>query len=89
MKALTGIDPTLECVTIASTAMKVWRRMFLEKNLIAVEPHKGWRRNQQNQSLEAIQWLEFENFKQGGGIRVSMCLVFAVHNLTWADVRPV
>jgi len=69
--------------------MKTYRKMFLEPNLIAVEPHKGWRRNQQNQSLEAIQWLEFENFKQGGGIRVSMCLVFAVHNLTWADVRPV
>jgi len=37
MKELTGIDPTIECVTIASTAFKVWQKMFLERNLIALE----------------------------------------------------
>jgi len=72
MESMTGINPTMECVTVASMAMKTFRKMFLEKNLIALEPQKGWRRNQQNQSLEAIQWLEFQNVKRGGGIRVSM-----------------
>jgi len=64
MKELTGIDPTIECVTIASTAFKVWQKMFLERILIFFDPRKGWRRNQQNQSVEALQWLEFENFKR-------------------------
>lgn len=71
MVELTGIDPVTECVTIASTAFKVWQKMFLEPNLIALAPRNGWRRNQQNQNVEALQWLEFENFKIGGGIQVS------------------
>ena len=75
MKELTGVDPTTECVTIASTAFKVFQKNFLESNLIALEPVGGWRHNQQNQSVEALQWLEFENHKIGGGIQVS-CSVF-------------
>lgn len=69
---LTGINPITECVTIASTAFKVWQKMFLERDLIALEPRNGWRQNQQNQSVEALQWLEFENAKIGGGIQVSV-----------------
>ena len=72
MVELTSIDPVTECVTIASTAFKLWQKMFLEPNLIALEPRNGWRRNQQKQSVEALQWLEFENFKIGGGIQVSL-----------------
>ena len=64
MVELTGIDPVTECVTIVSTAFKVWQKMFLKPNLIAREPHNGWRKNQVNQSVEAIEWLEFENFKR-------------------------
>ena len=75
MVELTGVDPTTECVTIASTAFKVFQKNFLEPNLIALEPVKGWRQNQQNQSVEALQWLEYENHKIGGGIEVS-CNVF-------------
>lgn len=39
----TGIDPVTQCVTIASTAFLIWRKMFLERNLIAFEPRNGWR----------------------------------------------
>lgn len=70
MKELTGINPVVECVTIASTANKVWRKNFLSRNLIALEPKNGWRQNQVNQSLEALQWLEFENTKVDGTIQV-------------------
>lgn len=68
MVALTGIGPVTQCVTIASTAFLVWRKMFLESNLIALEPQKE--ENQVNQCKEAIEWLEYENFKKGGGIQV-------------------
>ena len=70
MVELTGINPVIECVTIASTANKVWRKNFLIPDLIALEPKNGWRQNQQNQSVEALQWLEFENSKIEGGIQV-------------------
>ena len=69
MIALTGVDPLTECVTIASTAFRVWQKNFLEPDLIALEPLNGWRKNQVNQSLEALEWLEYENVKIGGGIR--------------------
>ena len=38
MLELTGIDPTVECVTIASTAFKVFQTKFLEPYTIALEP---------------------------------------------------
>lgn len=75
MMELTGINPTIECVTIASTAFKVFQKKFLEPYTIALEPLGGWRHNQQNQSIEALQWLEFENAKIGGGIQVRIFLV--------------
>ena len=71
MIELTGIDPTVECVTIPSTAFKVFQTQFLEPYTIALEPLHGWRHNQQNQSIEALQWLEFQNTKMGGGIQVT------------------
>ena len=70
MQSLTGINPVIEYITIASTANKVWRKNFLIRDLIALEPKNGWRQNQQNQSVEALQWWEFENSKIGGGIQV-------------------
>lgn len=45
--------------------------MFLERNLIALEPRNGWRQHQTNQSREAIEWLEYDNSKNGGRIQVS------------------
>ena len=38
MMDLTGIIPTTECVTIASTAFKVFQKKFLEPYTIALEP---------------------------------------------------
>lgn len=70
MKELAGINPLTQCVTIASCASLVWRKMFLEENLIALEPQHGWRKNQVNQSQEALEWLEFENWKLGGEGRI-------------------
>ena len=70
MVELTGINPVIECVTIASTANKVWRKNFLIRDLIALEPKNGWRKNQKNQSVEALQWLEYENSKMNGEIQV-------------------
>ena len=71
MVELTGINPLTECVTIASTAFRVWQKNFLEPDLIALEPINGWRKHQLNQSQEAIEWLEFENLKIGGRIQVT------------------
>ena len=45
MLELTGIDPTVECVTIASAAFKVFQKNFLEPYTIALEPLGGWRHN--------------------------------------------
>ena len=41
MFELTGVNPVIECVTIASTANKVWRKNFLIRDLIALEPRNG------------------------------------------------
>ena len=75
MLELTGIDSTVECVTIASTAFKVFQTQFLEPYTIALQPVRGWRHNQQNQSIEALQWLEYQNSKIGGGIQVTSLLL--------------
>ena len=69
---LTEVKPLTECVTIASTAFRVWQRNFLEPDLIALEPQAGWRSNRVNQSKEALEWLAHENVLIGGGIRVSI-----------------
>lgn len=70
MKELTGVNPLTPCVTIASLASHVWRKLFLEEDLIALELKNGWWKNQLNQSNEAIEWLEFENSKLGGMGRI-------------------
>ena len=70
MKELTGVNPLTQCVTIASLASHVWRKLFLEEDLIALELKNGWWKNQLNQSNEAIEWLEFENSKLGGMGRI-------------------
>ena len=49
---------------------KVWQKMFLKPNLIALEPQHGWRKNQVNLSVEALERLEFENWKLGGEGRI-------------------
>ena len=62
-------NPMAECITIASACNLYWRKKHLEPNTIAVEPLRGWRGAQVNQSLKALQWLylkEKEIVKQDG-----------------------
>ena len=64
-----GFNPFAECITIASACNLYWRKKHLEPNTIAVEPLRGWRGPQVNQSLKALQWLylkEKEIVKQNG-----------------------
>ena len=72
MFSLTGVEPLTQCVTIASTAFRVWQQNFLEKDLIALEPQAGWRGNKVNQSAVALEWLSFENTKVEGTIQVTI-----------------
>ena len=64
-----GFNPMARCVTIASACNLYWRKHHLTPNTIAVEPLRGWRGAQVNQSLKALQWLylkEKEIVKQEG-----------------------
>ena len=63
-----GFNPMANCITIASACNKYWRRHHLQPNTIAVEPPRGWRGANTNQSVKALQWLylkEKEIVKQG------------------------
>ena len=77
MFELTAVKPLTECVTIASTAFRVWQKNFLEPNLIALEPQAGWRSNRVNQSKVALEWLSYENAQIGGGIRVRIIMTYS------------
>ena len=68
LKSKAGFNPMETCITIASACNKYWRMHHLEPNTIAVEPLRGWRGANTNQSLKALQWLylkEKEIVKQG------------------------
>ena len=63
-----GFNPFAECITIASACNLYWRKEHLQPNIIAVEPLRGWRGANTNQSVKALQWLylkEKEIVKQG------------------------
>ena len=63
-----GFNPMTNCITIASACNLYWRKNHLTPDTIAVEPLRGWRGAQVNQSLKALQWLylkEHEIPKQG------------------------
>ena len=60
-KAIAGFKPLEKCVTIASACNEYWRRHHLQPDTIAVEPLRGWRGANVNQSLKALQWLYFLN----------------------------
>lgn len=70
MKALTGVNPLIQAVMIASNALLVWSKNHLEPDLVALAPRNGWRKHQVNQSQEAIEWLEYEGSKVGGMGRI-------------------
>ena len=57
-----------KCMTIASACNLYWRKHHLPPNTIAVEPVRGWRGANVNQSLNALQWLYYQEHqipKQG------------------------
>ena len=63
-----GFNPMVKCITIASACNLYWRKHHLTPETIAVEPLRGWRGANVNQSLKALQWLylkEKEIVKQG------------------------
>ena len=55
-----GFNPFEKCVTIASACNLYWRRHHLKQNTIAVEPLRGWRGSNVNNSLKALRWLYYQ-----------------------------
>ena len=51
-----GVDPFVECTTIASTCMRLFRKNFLKKNQIGIVPPRGYRWCE-NQSQKAVHWI--------------------------------
>lgn len=60
-----GFNPLEKCATIASACNLFWRRELIPKDTIAIEPTRGWRGSQMNQSKVALEWLCFEDYKLG------------------------
>ena len=52
------LDPFVSATTIASTCMTIFRKCFLDPETIAIVPHGGYRKNDQ-QSIIAIKWLKW------------------------------
>ena len=55
-----GFNPMVKCMTIASACNLYWRKHHLPPDTIAVEPVRGWRGANVNQSLKALQWLYYK-----------------------------
>ena len=49
-----------KCITIASACNLYWLKHHLTPNTIAVEPLRGWRGANVNESLKALQWLYYQ-----------------------------
>ena len=47
-----------KCATIAPACNRYWRKKHLSKDTVAVEPVRGWRGAQVNQSAVALEWLK-------------------------------
>ena len=55
---LTQVDPLRECITIASTAMRIFRKNYMEEDSIGVIPRNGYV-NYQRQSRVGLMWLKW------------------------------
>ena len=55
-----SFNPMEKCFTIASACNLYWRKKHLTPDTIAVEPLRGWRGANTNQSIKALQWLYFK-----------------------------
>jgi len=60
----TGVDPYKHSSTIASACSDVFRRKFLEKGMIGIVPHEGYRRKDKH-SVVAIKWLMWISHSEG------------------------
>ena len=60
-----GFNPMEKCATIASACNLFRRRELVPEDTIAIEPTNGWRGAQVNQSVAALEWLSYEDFKLG------------------------
>ena len=57
-----GFNPMVHCITIASACNTAYRKNWMPKNQIAIEPVRGWRPNH-TQSHAALKWLYWEESK--------------------------
>ena len=55
-----AFNPMEKCITIASACNLYWRKHHLPPDTIAVEPLRGWRGANTNQSVKALQWLHYK-----------------------------
>ena len=60
-----GFNPMEKCATIASACNLFRRRELVPEDTIAIELTNGWRGAQVNQSVAALEWLCYEDFKLG------------------------
>ncbi|KYN18723.1 putative DNA polymerase [Trachymyrmex cornetzi] len=67
-----NVCPFVECTTIASTCMKIFRKNFLRKKEIGIIPTGGYKMND-NQSRKAVQWLILKEREIG------RCIIHAGH----------
>ena len=59
-QSMSGFHPMEKCATIAPACNRYWRKKHLSKDTVAVEPVRGWRGAQVNQSVVALEWLKWQ-----------------------------
>lgn len=83
-----GIDPFLQCVTIASACMKTFRKNFIKEDTIGIIPAGGYRlKDKQSKiALKWLRWLEHslgKNIQHAGNGREARICNFKVCNITF------
>lgn len=61
-QSVAGFDPMEERITIASACNRYWRKCHLKPKTAAVEPPRGWKGAQVNQSKKALEWLLWNEY---------------------------
>ena len=64
-QSTSGFDPIEKCATITSACNRYWRKKHLSKDTVAVEPVRGWRGAQVDQSEVALEWLMWQEHQLG------------------------
>ncbi|XP_044019527.1 uncharacterized protein LOC122859909 [Aphidius gifuensis] len=65
---ITNVNPFREALTCASLCMRVFQRNYLTKEKIGIVPRSGYRLSD-NQSKEALQWLEWLAYSTASNIQ--------------------